>query len=95
VVILYFYSNSGDCADCEKAGYALTALRQTYPSIRVYSFDYHLDLSALTTLEKIEKLNGTLPAFVVNGKVVYGFQSIEDFQNLIPQLKTMATSSGQ
>jgi hypothetical protein len=50
IVVLYFYSNEGDCADCDRAGYALSYLRQTYPSLRVYSFDYNLDLGALKTL---------------------------------------------
>src|SRR3990167_10384806 len=48
--VLYFYSNAGDCADCDKAGYALSYLRTTYPALRVYSFDYNLDLGALRTL---------------------------------------------
>ena len=30
VFILYFYSNKGDCTDCEKQGYALTSLSETY-----------------------------------------------------------------
>src|ERR1700690_2863050 len=41
VYILYFYSNSGDCADCSRAGDVLTFLRQTYPDLRGYWFDYH------------------------------------------------------
>jgi hypothetical protein len=50
VYVLYFYSNAGDCPECSRAGDVLTYLRQTYPSLRVYSFDYNLDLSALQTL---------------------------------------------
>src|SRR3989344_4768765 len=47
VTVLYFYRNEGDCNDCDKAGYALSYLRDTYPALRVYSFDYNLDLGAL------------------------------------------------
>lgn len=96
VYILYFYSNEGDCADCAKAGDVLTYLRQTYPGLRVYSFDYHLDLSALrtlTTLRKIDAGDG-LPAFVVNNRApVYGFKTLQDMQKLIPELKDLATST--
>ena len=46
--ILYFYSD--DCRDCKRQGYILTATREKYPALRVYSFDYGLDISALNTL---------------------------------------------
>lgn len=96
VYILYFYSNEGDCADCAKAGDVLTYLRQTYPGLRVYSFDYHLDLSALRTLTTLRKIDAEegLPAFVVNNRApVYGFKTLQDMQKLIPELKTLATST--
>lgn len=85
IYILYFYKN--DCTDCEKQGYALTALREKYPELRVYSFDADLDLSAISTLETIYKVTGDLPALVVNEKLYTGFQSIETIEKLIPDLK--------
>lgn len=96
VYILYFYSNEGDCPDCEKMGDVLTYLRQTYPGLRVYSFDYHLDLSALHTLISLRKIDGAagLPAFSVNNRApVYGFKDLEETQKLIPELKNLATST--
>lgn len=84
VIILYFYSNTADCSDCDKAGYALSYLRNTYPSLRVYSFDYNLDLGALKTLIFVTKVNNTLPAFVINGKQYYGFKSLEDLEKQFP-----------
>lgn len=98
VYVLYFYSNAGDCADCERTGEVLTYLRQTYPDLRVYSFDYHLDLSALATLERLRKLDEAkgLPALVVNNRApVYGFKNLDDMTKLIPELKTLATSTAQ
>lgn len=89
VFILYFYSNKGDCADCEKQGYALTALSETYPQLRVYSFDYNLDVGALQTLISIYDLRDDLPALVINGKVYYGYQSSDDIEKILPQLKTL------
>ena len=67
VTVLYFYSNAGDCSDCDKAGYALSYLRTAYPTLRVYSFDYNLNLGALKTFEAVTKVKDDLPAFVVNG----------------------------
>ncbi|MFA6503313.1 MAG: hypothetical protein WCT45_03650 [Candidatus Paceibacterota bacterium] len=85
VTVLYFYSNAGDCKDCDKAGYALSYLRDTYPKLRVYSFDYNLDLGALKTLIAITKVQGDLPAFVVNGKHSYGFSSLADLEKQFPK----------
>jgi hypothetical protein len=96
VYITYFYSNKGDCPDCGKMGDVLTYLRQTYPGLRVYSFDYHLDLSALRTLITLRKIDASkgLPAFSVNNRApIYGFKSLQEMQTLIPELKTLATTT--
>ena len=82
--VLYFYSNAGDCADCDKAGYALSYLRDTYPTLRVYSFDYNLDLGALKTFVAIMKVKRELPAFIINGKQYYGFTSLADLEKQFP-----------
>lgn len=94
VVALYFYSNvPGECADCDRAGYALSYLRQTYPALRVYSFDYHLDLAALRTFISVLKVHdGEFPAFVVQGKASYGFTSLEDLEKAFPK-SLFATST--
>lgn len=95
VYILYFYSNAGDCQDCSRAGDVLTYLRETYPGLRVYSFDYNLDLSALRTLESLRGVkSGSLPAFVINNRApAYGFKSLSDMEKLIPELKNLATTT--
>lgn len=86
--IVYFYSNKVDCKDCEKQGYILTDIRQDYPNVRVYAFDYNLDLSALKALIAIYKVNQPerLPALIVNGKVYYGLQQFEDIQAIAPEV---------
>ncbi|OGC85065.1 hypothetical protein A3F55_02250 [Candidatus Adlerbacteria bacterium RIFCSPHIGHO2_12_FULL_53_18] len=94
VFVLYFYSNEGDCDDCTRAGEVLTYLRQEYPGLRVYSFDYHLDLGALQTLIALRKVTGSLPAFIINNRApIYGFKNVEEMQELIPELATLATST--
>ncbi len=93
--ILYFYTNTGNCEGCTHMGEVLTYLRQTYPTLRVYSFDYDLDLSALRTLISLNKISGQkLPAFIINNKpALYGFHNLEEMQTLIPELKTLASST--
>lgn len=94
--IIYFYSNEEEvesgselktCNDCQKEGYVLTRLREEYPELRVYSFDYNLDLSAIKTFINIYNIKGELPALLINDKVYYGFKSIEDIKEIIPDLK--------
>lgn len=88
VFVLYFYTTSDNCSECVKQGYALTALKEKYPALRVYSFDYALNLSAIETLEKIYNIKDTeLPAIVSYGKVYTGFHSVDDIEKLIPKLK--------
>ena len=93
--IIYFYSNEDientegmkGCTDCQKEGFVLTRLREEYPDLRVYSFDYNLDLSAIKTLINIYNIKGELPALLIEDKIYYGFKSIEDIKNIIPALK--------
>lgn len=85
VSILYFYENKGDCADCQREGYVLTDLRQNYPKLKIYSFDYNLDLSALKTLISIYEIKYDLPAIVIDGKVYNGFQSVDDVKKILKE----------
>lgn len=96
VSILYFYSNSGDCSDCSRAGDVLTYLRQTYPGLRVYAFDYNLELSALKTLISIKDIKSSLPAYVIgNRQPIYGFKSVEELQTLAPEITKLATTTNK
>jgi len=92
VFILYFYSNQGDCDKCDSAGNVLTYLRKTYEELRVYAFDYHLDLGALQTLISINKIESDFPAFVINGKTYYGLSDLEAIEKVLP-LDKLATST--
>jgi len=88
IFILYFYKNN-NCADCTKQGYVLTDLRQKYPNLRVYSFDYNLDLSAIKSMISIYKVPDNLPAIVINGKVYSGLKTVEEIEKTFPQLETI------
>ncbi|MEK7568544.1 MAG: hypothetical protein AAB497_00325 [Patescibacteria group bacterium] len=89
ITIIYFYSNKGDCTDCKKEGYVLTKLREEFPELRIYAFDYNLDLSAVKTMKSIQGVRNTLPALVIWEENYYGFKSTEDIEKIIPQLKKL------
>jgi hypothetical protein len=90
--ILYFYSNNGDCPDCTNQGYVLTALRQQYPALRVYTFDYNLGLDAVNTLITLYHIPSVMPALVMNGKVYDGFQSMTQIEAALPSLAFQTSS---
>ena len=89
VVILYFYSN--DCSDCTQQDYVLTYLRDTYPDIRIYSFDYNLDISALKTLISLNKVPNKMPAFLINNKLYSDFINKETMDSIIKPLLPVDT----
>jgi len=91
--ILYFYSTEDVCEECERMGYVLTALRAKYPELRVYSFDYHLDVGAIDTLISIYKVKSDLPALIINGATYYGFFSVEDLEEAVPALAELKIKS--
>lgn len=93
ISIIYFYSLDDKCTDCEKEGYVLTRLREKYPDLRVYSFDYNADLSAVKTLISINKIKDEMPAIIIKDNVYYGFQSIEDIEKAVPELKKLKVST--
>ena len=90
--ILYFYSTDERCEECESMGYVLTALRDKYPDLRVYSFDYHYDLGAIQTLTSIYKIKPELPALIINGELYYGFKTMEELEKAVPALTLLETT---
>ncbi|MBP6858168.1 MAG: hypothetical protein KBC11_03225 [Candidatus Pacebacteria bacterium] len=87
--IFYFYGNKENCTDCLKQGFVLDALREKYPSLRVYSFDHNLDLSTIRALKSIYKIENTLPSLVIQGKTVSGFKTVEELETMLPKELTM------
>ena len=93
VTIIYFYSNKGDCPECEKEGFVLTRLKEIYPDLRVYSFDYNIDLVAIDSMKTIYKIKSSLPALVIEDKAYTGYKSLEDLEKLLPDTLKAATST--
>lgn len=82
--ILYFYSNAGKCTKCQLQGLTITKLLQERDNLRVYNFDYDLDLSATESLKKIYEVNEPLPALVIDGKIYHGYMSLKDLSQILP-----------
>src|SRR3989344_4367367 len=84
--ILYFYTTAENCSECEKESLVLSSLRDKYPELRVYSFDYSIDLSAVKALLQIYKIKDTeLPALVLDDELLTGFHSIEELESRIKE----------
>ncbi len=67
--VIYFYGNADVCPECVKTGYALSSLRQDYEKLRVYSFDYNLDLPIIKTFASLYGVReDQLPAVVIDKK---------------------------
>jgi thiol-disulfide isomerase/thioredoxin len=88
--IIYLYSTKSDCPDCDKESYVLTSLHEKYPGLKVYSFDYNLDLSAIHTMISIYKIENKFPVLIMNDSVYNGFQSMEDIEKASPELQKLA-----
>ena len=64
----------------------LSRLKNKYPELRVYSFDFSTDLSAVEAMLAIYKIEDTkLPALVVEGDLYTGFQDIDKLEPLIQE----------
>ncbi|MEK7460349.1 MAG: hypothetical protein AAB628_02265 [Patescibacteria group bacterium] len=89
ITIIYFYSNDGSCEDCKKEGYVLTKLREEFPELRIYSFDYNLDLSVVKTMKSIYDVKEPLPALIIGDESYHGLKNAEDIEKIIPELKKL------
>ena len=84
--ILYFYTTAENCKECERESLVLSSLRDKYPELRVYSFDFSTDLSAVKALLQIYKIKDTeLPALVLDDELLTGFHSIEELESRVKE----------
>lgn len=82
--ILYFYTTAENCSECERQSVVLSTLREKYPELRVYSFDYSTDLSAVRAMLQIYKIEDTkLPAVILDDELLTGFRPIEELEEKI------------
>ena len=84
--ILYFYTGAENCTLCEDENLVLTSLRDKYPELRVYSFDYSTDLSAVKAMLNIYRIKDTaLPAIVLDDDVLTGFHGVDELESRIKE----------
>lgn len=94
IYMMYMYSNQRDmCEDCQKQAVVLAGLRDIYPELRVYTFDYDLDLAPLDTIKKIYKTRAEFPILIVEDKAYYGLKSLEELKTLLPDTLKEATTT--
>lgn len=84
--ILYFYTTAENCSLCEDESLVLSTLRTKYPELRVYSFDYSTDLSAVKAMLQIYKIKDTvLPALVIDDELITGFHPIDELEKRVQE----------
>lgn len=84
--ILYFYTTAENCRLCQEESFVLSSLRDKYPELRVYSFDYSTDLSAVASMLQIYKIKDTaLPALVIDDNVLTGFHDLADLETRVQE----------
>lgn len=81
-LVLYFYSNLGDCDECEQQGYVLSTLHKKYPYLNIYSFDANIHNPALETVKTIFGIH-RVPALVINNQVHTGFKDKNEIETLL------------
>ena len=98
IPILYFYATK-DCPTCVTQQYILRAVKEKYPQVDVYTFDYALDLAAVKTLITLHDIPQTPPIIDINGKVYAPFKTLDDMEAVLAplikasQATTTATST--
>jgi len=90
VSIVYLYGDKKNCPSCEDQGYVLTTLREKYPFLRVYSFDYNLPLPPLETIKSIYRLKPELPILIINDDEMYGMKTKEELEEILSQYISLA-----
>ena len=84
--ISHFYTTANTCNNCDKEGMVLSSLHDKYPELRVYSFDYSIDLSAVKAMLQIYKIKDTkLPALVLSDELLTGFHGVDELDALLKE----------
>lgn len=84
-IVLYFYSNKGDCPRCQQQGAVISYLHEEYEGMKVYSFDATSQSPVVKTLKKIYTVQGELPGLVINDETVQGYLNADEFIAIVNQ----------
>ncbi|MCX8146861.1 MAG: hypothetical protein N3D84_00115 [Candidatus Woesearchaeota archaeon] len=81
-LIIYFYSNKGDCDDCAEQGNVLGYIHNKYKDINIFSFDYNIENPAIETLKFIYNVD-SVPTVIINGETYKGFKKANEIEELL------------
>src|SRR6056297_124604 len=88
IPILYFYKEKKECSQCPQQDFVLDYLKNKYPFLKVYSFDFDTTLGAVKTLKSLHPLKDEVPLLIVDGEPHYGFKKKEDLIEIMsPEFK--------
>ena len=88
ILILYFYSNLGDCSKCEEQGYVLTRIHKDYENVKVYAFDINIHNPATDTIQSTYiARNKTAPILIINEKTYYGFKDKAEIEEILADIQ--------
>ena len=79
--IIYFYSNEGDCRECQDQGYILSHLKRT-ENVNIYSVDINLENNAVRSLKQVHGIK-TAPTLIIDQEVHEGFKTLNQLKELI------------
>lgn len=77
-VILYFYSNEGDCPKCGEQGTVLSYIKELYPGLMVYSFDLNFDSPVVDLYKGLYNIESQAPVLILNENVHEGYLNADD-----------------
>lgn len=84
IYMIYMYSSKDKCIDCEVQAVTLSKLREKYPELKVYTFDYDINLAPVETIKDIYKTKRQFPLLIIEDNVYYGLQDFYSIEKLLP-----------
>ncbi|RME52401.1 hypothetical protein D6783_04735 [Candidatus Woesearchaeota archaeon] len=83
-LIIYFYSNKGDCPSCEQQGVILTYIRRKYPFVRTYPYDINMENPVTRAIKQIYHVT-TAPTVIIDGEVYPHFLTTTEIESILAQ----------
>lgn len=81
-IVLYFYSNKGDCPSCDQQGHALTYLRRNNDGMYIFSFDINSANPAIDMLKTTYGVERT-PTVIIGDTPYVGLQTAEQIRGYL------------
>lgn len=93
IYMIYMYSNKSECKNCRNQAFALSELKSRYPELKVYTFDYDIDVAPVKTLIDMYEIKPEFPVVVIEDKVYYGLQNSQEIEGRFKKNKLIVASS--